>query len=230
MAGLDVADDTEEGDLNALVTRHGVVLKDAFEWGKRDTGETTRFTATTLQPHLPITIQYDCIGVGAGVKAEANRLKADGKLLNGMDWAPWNAGAGVLHPERRVIPGDSQSPKNEDFFANLKAQGWWELRLRFERTWRAINDPTYTWTQDQLISLPSTLPLLAQIRKELSQPTRSQTTGTLKMVVDKKPEGTRSPNLGDAIMMCYFPVQTGMRMQVSRQAVRQSAAVGGRRR
>jgi hypothetical protein len=26
-------------------------------------------------------------------------------------------------------------------------------------------------------------------------------------VVDKTPEGTRSPNLADAVMMCYWPIK-----------------------
>jgi phage terminase large subunit len=28
----------------------------------------------------------------------------------------------------------------------------------------------------------------------------------MKLVIDKKPEGTRSPNLADAVVMCYWPV------------------------
>jgi phage terminase large subunit len=87
---------------------------------------------------------------------------------------------------------------------NLKAQAWWELRRRFERTYRAINDPQFTWSVDELISIPSSLPLLRKIEKELSQPTASQG-ARLKMVVDKKPEGACTPNLADAIVMAFWP-------------------------
>ena len=49
---------------------------------------------------------------------------------------------------------------NRDFFANLKAQSWWSLRQRFERTYRAVVrgievDP------DSIISLDPGLPELA---------------------------------------------------------------------
>jgi len=56
-----------------------------------------------------------------------------------------------------------------------------------------------------LISLPSDLPLLRTLQKELSQPTASKGT-RMRLVIDKQPEGTRSPNLADAVVMAYWPV------------------------
>jgi phage terminase large subunit len=38
----------------------------------------------------------------------------------------------------------------------------------------------------------------------LSQPTYGKST-TLKLKIEKKPQGTRSPNLADAVVMCFFP-------------------------
>lgn len=51
---------------------------------------------------------------------------------------PWDAGAAVLLPEGRVVERDRDTPLNKDFYQNLKAQGWWMLRRRFEATHRAI--------------------------------------------------------------------------------------------
>jgi len=207
-AGLDPAD--EGGDLHALALRKGVVLKHVEDWGKGDVGEATRKAVEHLSG-LTVDIQYDCIGVGAGVKSEANRLASekdgDGKPLlpKGLHFVAWSASAAVLNPEQRVEPDgrDEESPLNKDFYANLKAQGWWELRRRFERTHKAV-------TEDErhdpatLISLPSDLSNLQKLRKELSQATRGKT-GALKMVVNKTPEGTRSPNMADAVVMAYWP-------------------------
>jgi len=92
-------------------------------------------------------LQYDCVGVGSGIKAETNRLIDEGLMPDNITLVPWNAGAEVLKPDHRIIPGDSNSPKNKDFYANLKAQGWWELRRRFERTYRAVNDPEFTFAR-----------------------------------------------------------------------------------
>lgn len=233
---LDVGDDGEDGDLNALAVRKGVVLKHLDEWGKLDTGETTTRAVMGVRDLGPIDLQYDCIGVGAGVKAESNRLLREGKMPSTINFVPWNAGLGPLHPERRVVERDKNSPLNKDFYGNLKAQGWWELRMRFERTYRAITEPDFTWSADELISLDSTIPRLAQARKELSQPTKAQN-GSLKLIVDKRPEGTRSPNMGDAIMMAYWPATSFRPMKISSAAVQQSATgpqrmtrMGGMRR
>jgi phage terminase large subunit len=61
----------------------------------------------------------------------------------------------------------------------------------------------------ELISIPSELPLLRTLQKELSQPTMSRGT-RMRLVIDKQPEGTRSPNLADAIVMAYWPVGDGV--------------------
>lgn len=201
IGALDVAD--EGGDRNALVKRKGVVLMHAEEWGERDTGRTARRAIDACQASAPIELQYDCIGVGAGVKAEANRLADEGLLPKGVHLVAWDAGAAVNDPDKHVEPGDRDTPLNKDFYQNLKAQGWWQLRRRFERTFRAVTEGV-RFEPDDLISLPSGLPMLRQIEKELSQPTASKS-ARLKLMVDKTPDGTRSPNIGDAIMMAYWP-------------------------
>jgi phage terminase large subunit len=209
-AALDVADGVEGGDTNALSVRRGVRLERLEQWGEIDTGMTTRRAIHYSRDFWPLVMQYDCIGVGAGVKAEYNRLVQEEIIPDQIQLVAWNAGAGPLWPERNVIPNDKKSPLNKDFYLNLKAQGWWQLRLRFERVWRLRNDPTLkgTWSPDQLISIPKGLPLLGQLQKELSQPTIINNS-RMKILVDKKPEGTRSPNLADSVMMNFWPVNAG---------------------
>ena len=132
-------------------------------------------------------------------------------MPKGVELIAWNAGAGVLDPDRRVIDGDSESPLNKDFYTNLKAQAWWQLRQRFEKTHRAVTEENgkKLFSQDELISIPSNLPLLRTLQKELSQPTASKGT-RMRLVIDKQPEGPRSPNLADAVVMAYWPVSDGV--------------------
>jgi hypothetical protein len=66
-----------------------------------------------------------------------------------------------------------------------------------------------------MISLPSGLPKLRELEKELAQATASRSTGALKLLVDKSPPGTRSPNLADAVVMCYFPLNSGANYTLS---------------
>lgn len=205
-AGLDVAD--EGGDRNALAIRRGVVVQSAEQWGENDTGATTRRALDGVKgvgrKGKAIRVQYDSIGVGAGVKAEVNRLVDERLMPQWVKFNSWNAGSSVLDPDDRVVEDDPESPLNKDFYRNLKAQAWWQLRLRFERTHRAVTEGI-KYDHDSLISLPSTLPLLRTIEKELSQPTMKKDT-RMRLVIDKQPEGTRSPNVADAIVMMFWPV------------------------
>lgn len=214
VAALDVADGG--GDKNALAQRRGVVLKKVQAWGQVDTGVTARRALQYLERPHETALMYDCIGVGSGVKAEYNRIKTAVELEempkdawpSGLRVQPWNAGATVLFPEKRLITGDKESPKNKDHYLNLKAQAWWELRARFWKTYRALTEGI-DYDTDELISIDSscfTTEELAQLIKELSQATSSLSPGKLKLMVDKSPEGTRSPNMADAVVMAYWPI------------------------
>jgi hypothetical protein len=201
MAALDVAD--EGGDKNALGIRKGIVLNYIDAWGQGDTGVTTNRAITECKMHGVTQLSYDCIGVGAGVKAETNRLNAEGAIPASLGIHKWNATADPTNPDDHIIKYDQESPTNKDFYSNLKSQGWWELRRRFERTHKAITEGIMSDEAD-MISLPSSLPELHALVIELSQPTYFNN-GKGKIVVDKKPSGTKSPNLADAVMMLYHP-------------------------
>lgn len=205
-AALDVAD--EGGDTNALAKRKGSVLKSIVEWGERDTGATTRRAVGACDGLGRIELQYDCIGVGSGVKAESNRLISENLMKREIRLIPWDAGAGPLKPDGRVVEGDRDSPFNKDFYQNLKAQAWWMARRRFERTWRALNEPGFTWKPEELISIPGDLPLLRKLEKELSQATAGKS-ARMKLMINKSPEGSKSPNLADAFVMAFWPCSSG---------------------
>lgn len=200
-AALDVAD--EGGDKNALAGGRGRVLSIADHWGEGDTGETTRRAVSTCKEIAATELYYDSIGVGAGVKAETNRLRDAEELPASLTVHPWNAAAKVLEPEENIISGDDQSPKNEDFFANLKAQAWWKGRQAFERTHKAVTQGI-VYPPEQLISLSSALPRIHELLAELSSATQKYNEKG-KIVVNKKPDGGRSPNLADAVIMWNCP-------------------------
>lgn len=204
-AGLDVAD--EGNDRNALTLREWVIWRQVEEWGERDPGLTARRAILTCRPYAGhITCQYDCIGVGAGVKTEYNRLTEDEQIISQhkLPFIPWNAGAGVTRPYERIIPEDNESLQNKDFFANLKAQAWWSLRTRFYKTYKARVEGV-VYPTDDLISLDSSMPLLEQLKKELAQPTSGHSS-RLQLLIEKKPDGMRSPNLADSGVLAFFPL------------------------
>lgn len=204
IAGLDVAD--EGGDTNGLAVRRDYMLTNVQEHARSDdVGVTTRWALAQLG-HEEVSINYDCIGIGTGVKQETNRLREANMLPEMVSVHPWSASAAPDSPDKRVIKGDKNSPLNRDFYQNRKAQAWWQLRLRFERTFKAVTQGV-EYDPSELISIPSDMPNRTKVMKELSQATMSQAAGTLKLKIDKAPEGTKSPNLADAVVMAFWPVR-----------------------
>jgi hypothetical protein len=202
---LDVAD--EGKDKNSFGDRKGSVLRHASEWPHSpDVGVTTNRAISESRARGVNEFHYDCIGIGAGVKAETNRLIRENIIEKTLKVIAWNAAKGPLFPEGRVVKGDNSTPKNKDFYANLKAQGWWKLRSRFEKTYKAVTQGV-KYPVEEMISIPSTLgQFFHQLIDELSQPTYS-TNIVGKIVIDKQPDGAKSPNLGDMVMMVFWPVQ-----------------------
>lgn len=212
-AGLDVAD--EGNDRNALTLRQWVIWRDVQEWGERDPGVSARKAILACREHSGnISCQYDCIGVGSGVKTEYNRLTNDEHVVdpNKIPFIPWNAGATVVHPFERIIPDDNESLQNKDFFDNLKAQAWWSLRTRFYKTYKAVTEGI-KYNPDELISIDSNITLLEQLKKELIQPTVGHSS-RLKLLIEKKPNGMRSPNLADSGVMAFFPITDGSMINI----------------
>jgi hypothetical protein len=59
---------------------------------------------------------------------------------------------------------------------------------------------------EELISLDSKIPLLHQVIDELAQATTGQGQD-LRMIINKTPDGMKSPNLADSIVMSFFPAE-----------------------
>lgn len=197
----------DEGtDKHAYAIRYGVVLRDVSAWAQGDEGQALQTAYTRCQIHGCTEINYDCIGVGAGVKVQANRMRDAGTLPKEFPVLPWSAAANPEGAEQRLIPGDVNTPLVGDFLLNRKAQGAWLLAGRFERTFKAVTRGEIYDPAD-LISLDSGMPELHALVQEISQPVWVKN-GKGKLMVDKKPKGATSPNRFDATMMSYHPMRT----------------------
>lgn len=213
---LDVAD--EGIDLNAFCYSHGVAIEDVRAWsGKGDDIFGTVQEAFRLCDEYDLdSFEYDADGLGAGVRGDArvvNEARVAAKVRE-IKVSPFR-GSGAVHKPEQPIPSAVPEVSNRkgarlngDFFANAKAQGWWSLRVRFQRTYRAVmlvraGEPN-PYDPDDLIVLRGSMPALAKVMTELSQPTFDQSTAG-KIVVDKAPDDTRSPNHADAIMIRMAP-------------------------
>lgn len=197
-AGLDVAD--EGGDDNVLITGQGPVIQSIEDWKKGNTTQTARRAYADCKIRDIEALNYDSIGVGAGVKGELAELilknkKAKGKSKYVLKVHPINTGNKPTRGEY------SKGKKNVDMFINYRAQIWWELRRRFERTWEHVNG-VKKHHPDKMISIPNHAQLIA----ELSQPRREiNEAGKIKIESKKRMlgRGVKSPNFADALVLFF---------------------------
>lgn len=196
---LDVAD--EGRDLNAFCGAHGILITTLDEWSGKggDIYETVTRVFETCDAGNFRSFKYDADGLGAGVRGDARALneKRPGKQIKAY---PFRGSGAVFQPKLEDVKGR----KNEDFFSNRKAQGWWNLRQRFQTTYRAVQDGL-PFNPDDIISISSGAKNYLKLVTELSQPTY-QTNKVGKIVIDKTPDGARSPNLADAVMIQFSGV------------------------
>jgi phage terminase large subunit len=216
---LDVAD--EGSDLNAFCGAHGVVIEFLDEWsGKGDDIFATvqrAFGLCDIEGYREF--RYDADGLGAGVRGDAriinDQRKASGRTINVI---PFRGSEGVHDPDGQDVKGQL----NKDMFANSKAQSWWGVMTRFQKThrWRVDKEPCHP---DDIISISSKVKsrdgkystaLVSKLITELSQPTRDFNLAG-KMIINKTPDGTKSPNLADALMIRFCIGHRPMRIDPS---------------
>ncbi|THA08940.1 PBSX family phage terminase large subunit, partial [Rodentibacter pneumotropicus] len=122
-----------------------------------------------------------------------------------VNFTGFNAGGAVVNPEREYLAGKT----NGDMFANVKVQAWWAVRDRFYKTYRAVEFGD-KYPVDELISLDGKLPNLEYLKAELSRPRVDyDNNGRVKVESkkDMKKRGIPSPNLADALIMCFAPLE-----------------------
>lgn len=189
IAGLDIADDGE--DKNAIVIRKGAKVIFIDEWSGLDTSQTTMRALEYCRTYGVKHLNYDSIGVGAGVRGTLNMVGHDGINTNAISVAesPTNAAYG--------------EKTRKDTFRNLKAELWWLMRDRFAKTSKYISGEDIS--EDEIISIPNHGGLIS----ELSQPLYFYNeTGKIQIEPkkDMRKRGIKSPNIADALMLCFADV------------------------
>lgn len=203
---LDVAD--EGKDLNAFAGAKGVLLEMLEEWSGKgeDIFGTVERAFSICDDHAYSEFDFDSDGLGVGVRGDARIIneRRDGNGQRQISVSPFRGSEAVIDPKKEDVRGR----KNEDYFANRKAQGGWRLRMRFQNTHRAVQRvrgvqvDAPAASHDEMISIPSGLALRLKLMMELSRPTYSLN-GAGKIIIDKAPDGMKSPNLYDAVMIRF---------------------------
>jgi phage terminase large subunit len=233
---FDVAD--EGDDKNAVAICKGTEVLETEEWSGKgsDVFASTEYVFDLCDDHGLVRFRYDADGIGADVRGDARiinerRHRVKARQIKAVGY---RGSESVVDPlgvvEGTIGTEGDKGRKNEDYFANHKAQSWWALRKRFQKTYRAIRHMETGGQEgtpgkpDEFISLSSKNPNLMKLIAELSQATHKQD-ALGKIIVDKKPDGTKSPNQADALVIQFAPMKPEP-IEVSGMVLQQIARAG----
>lgn len=206
---LDVADDSLEGDVNAISIYNGLEIIHLEEWGGIHVGKTALKAYGICLQNGVHDLNYDGIGVGSGIRGAIGNAQEAGTIPKTFNLITYKGSEKVENPNSYVstpIAGnDDHGPKNKEFFMNRKSQSWFLTAQRFRQGWLLRNGEEYDATK--LISLNRSIgqTTLNKLVGELSQAIRGDQPNSGKMIVNKMPPGTKSPNLADCVVIGCHP-------------------------
>lgn len=192
-AGLDVAD---AGDNETVyLERRGPTVISIESWRGRNPVDSAGIVAERATASGVELVRFDCIGVGAGVAG----------AFNARDHLAFrHIGVNVGDPATETYYPDAPDREARERFANLKAELWWNLRLRFWNSFRFVQgDPTVD--PSECVSIPDDPKLIAQ----LSMPRIESNERGLLRVESKdrlRKRGVTSPDRADALVLAFADV------------------------
>lgn len=195
IAGFDVAG--EGSNENALIIRRGPVIlaREVETWDHTDTFVSAKKAAAGIRRSGALKVNFDGDGIGASVAgnwAHEPRLSFEWVGLRN-NWRP---------SKRRWENGKT----SEQMFVNLRAEMWWTLRRRLEKTFEFM-EYDVDYPEDELLGLPDLEKLVQQLSLPLYEKVPS---GKIKIESkeDMKTRGIKSPDLADALVYTFAPQVT----------------------
>uniref|UniRef100_A0A2A3K0Y5 PBSX family phage terminase large subunit n=1 Tax=Alloyangia mangrovi TaxID=1779329 RepID=A0A2A3K0Y5_9RHOB len=227
--GFDIAD--SGADFCATVIAHGFLALQCDEW-KAAEDELLKSAGRVhrLARESGADIDFDSIGVGAFAGAHFAALNEEHAVQ--VTYRGFNAGGGVLNPEARVDPHDTDpnAPTNKDFYANVKAQAWWDIARRLRNTFNAV-EKGHRYDAADLIAISSECEHLDQLIDELATPRKDVDNAGRSKVESKKDLAKRdvaSPNKADAFVMAFAPIQSAPTVQMLLSSAARAKLKGNR--
>jgi phage terminase large subunit len=188
IAGFDVAV-AEERDRCVVIGRRGPRVLPPTDWGGLNTTESSHRAADCAEEMGATILHYDAGGVGEGVRGTLDSSERE------LRFTP----NGVLFG---ATPSDTLWPDGKtsaERFVNMRAEMWWLLRKRFERTYERVAEGI-DHPPEECISIPDHPQLIADLSLPLYHYTES---GKLQLEKksDMRKRGVKSPDFGDALAL-----------------------------
>lgn len=200
-AGYDIA---EEGiDANVLITGRGPVVNDIVAWGQCTTTQSAYRCVEECRRLVINQVNYDVIGVGLGPKGIWLAMSERDRSLweNGPIIEFEAIDVGKAPTKNRWPDGKTSDEK----FDKLKAEAWWTLRTRFERTYEYVEQGV-KHPVDELISIPFNPQLIAELSS-----VKVEYTDRGKIKIESKNQlkarGVKSPDHAEALVLLFCPAR-----------------------
>ncbi len=220
-------DPADTGDEKATITRHGFLITSAENWNKGELPDAIKKCYRNGFENNCSQLVYDADGLGAAMKVDLDKNEAEYKI-NAFGF---RGGSKVDDPENPYPPLDPNKPYpervtvNKDFFRNKRAQYYWFLADRLERTYNAVVNGKWV-DPDQCISISSDIPedIRKDMRRQLTRIRRKKGANssliTLESKDDMKKAGIKSPGLADCLMMVFAnPEAFGNRIKLNMKPI-----------
>ena len=215
VAGMDVAD-SDGGDVNAMTIKKGYLVEAVTSKGGESDAAGREFYSLACMIGVD-QWRYESTGVGAGARSGATACRTtyldSGRTANSMpSIVGWSPSGAVVNPGcdvntgELVEYGDKEKIRNKDYFTNARSQAWWRLRQLMHNTYK-VRYENADIPLDECLSLNADMDCINDLILELAQPTFSRNENTGKVLIDKKPQGTSSPNLADSLMIAVSPLR-----------------------
>jgi phage terminase large subunit len=215
IGGFDVAEGvTNLHDKNSLATRKGVNTDYIHNWRIQEVYQSVGIIHGKYNELGFEKLNFDANAVGVAAKSEFERKKNE--TAEGLPYitVPYKGQGKVMGDDKAFMKhGKRNTILNRDQFANLKAQQWWNIRLRAENTVRLrngekIDRPDYFW------SISSGIPNVTDVLRQMAQATYEHNPSgkilinkTPGEVVKKNDAGKKvtlhSPNDADSIILSF---------------------------
>lgn len=214
IASMDVADGGN--DRNSMTVKRGYLVEASMcDGGEADTVARQYYAMADMIG--ADQWRYEINGVGAGARAaatmyESNAVESGRKPATLPAIIGWSPSHAIVNPAcdvntgEMVEPGDKESIRNKDFFTNLRAQAAWKLRQLCHNSYKVRYEGADIHSDDCL-ALSSDMEGLEELVTEMSQPTYVTNPNTNKIVINKTPDGTQSPNRFDSLVINVSPLR-----------------------
>jgi phage terminase large subunit len=187
----------EGKDTKALAVRTGSIITGLEEWTAGDLVDAVDKVYNTILDTSSKSLVVDGTGIGEGVWGLLEQRIRD----KDINVRIFKGSSSVDNPTDKY---DGSDTTNENLYKNLRSQAIWELRRRFEATYRAVVHNEYT-DPTKLISLDSskiTKNTLEELKKELATVKRDYKSDLI--AIESKKHVKKSYGLTDTLAMIFF--------------------------